>query len=175
MQMHTSTDHYIQYIPKMLYVIHANTHYILIHTNTYQYQQYIPYVQYIQILINMYKYRPLRFIYNTCQYIWILWEYLLIHICTFQYRPIPINAYNTYHMYNTNKYIQICPNIDHYIQYIHIHINTCNTCQYTLIHINADEYLSMHTIHTIYTIHTNTYQYKYRPLHAINASTYKYV
>ena len=49
-------------------------------------------------------------------------------------------------MYNTYKYIQICTNLDHYIKYIHLSINTCNTCQlcsqYTLININADKYLS---------------------------------
>ena len=91
-------------------------------------------------------------------------------------RPIPVNAYNTCHMYNTYKYIQIPTYIDHYIQYIHMHINICSTCQYTLIHINADEYLSIHkyipNLQYI-PIHINTY--KYRPLHSIHASTYKSV
>ena len=37
---------------------------------------------------------------------------------TYQYRPIPINMYNTYHVYNTYKYISIhattCPSFQHH-------------------------------------------------------------
>ena len=78
---------------------------------------------------------------------------MLIHRCTSQCKPIPINTYKTYHMYNTSKYLQIPTNTDHCIQYIYIHTNTNNTCQYTWIHIKTDQYLS------ICTMHTNTYQY----------------
>ena len=35
---------------------------------------------------------------------------MLIHICTFQYIPIPVNMYNLYLVYNVYKYIQICTN-----------------------------------------------------------------
>ena len=73
----------------------------------------------------MYKYRPLHAIHaNTYQNV----KYMLIQTCTFQNRQKPINTNNTYHVYITYTYIQICTNTDHYIQYIEIHINTNNTC-----------------------------------------------
>ena len=115
---------------------------------------------------------------------------MLIHTCTFQNRPIPVNTYNTCHMYNTYKYIHVslftqpAPHTNTY-QYrpLHtIHIYTYHTCQYTLIHINTNQYLSIQTIRTICTIHTNTYQCRplpahvkcqYTPIHTNACNTYQ--
>ena len=78
-------------------------------------------------MYNTYKYTSIHINtdhhmqYKPVHTICIIHADTVILICTFQYRPIPINMYNTYHVYNTNKYIQIHTN--HSTQYI-------NTYQY---------------------------------------------
>ena len=93
------------------------------------------------------------------------------HSDTCQYRRIPINTYNTSHMYNPYKSIQT-------------RAITCNTCQYIqihIIHVDTHMYLPIQTNTTCQyiqympyvqyiQIHTNTYQY--RPLHTIHIYTY---
>ena len=114
----------------------------LIPSTTYQYVQYIPYVHSLQIHLTHIntdhhtQYKPICMnTYYTCLY-------TVIHICTFQYRQIPINTYNTYSMYNTYKYILIPINTDHYIKYLSIQAKHANTQQSQL-------YITMQT---------NTYQ-----------------
>ena len=92
-------------------------------------------------------------------------------------RPIPVNAYNTCHMYNTYKYIQIPTYIDHYIQYIHMHINICSTCQYWYIsmQMNTYQYINTYQIYNTYqyiSIHINTDHYiQYMPVHTNQYNT----
>ena len=93
-----------------------------------------------------------------------------IHNDTYQCQPIPINTYNTCHMYKTYKYISI----------------QANTCTYHMsVHANTYQYLQCipKTIHTnIYhnTYHANTCQYmpqnkpQYMLIHTMKSNTCQY-
>ena len=82
-----------------------------------------------------------------------------IHIHAYQYRQVPTNMYNTYHMYNTYKYMSISINTNQYIPYMLIHMNRYNTRWYTYAPSNTDQYLSICTLYNIMWHHVyNTYK-----------------
>ena len=88
---------------------------------------------------------------SLCCSIWIWADTLSYN----QYRLIPINMCNIYHMHNTSKYVSI-------------HANTCT--DWMSVHTNTNQYLQyiprlihMNTYHNTY--HASTYQYipQYKP------------
>ena len=83
--------------------------------------------------------------YHTYQYK----QYMQIHIDTYQNWPIPLNKYNTSHIYNTYKYISIHANTCTY--QMSVHTNTYQYLQYipNTIHTNTN--------HTTYHANTNTW------------------
>ena len=118
---------------------------------------------------------------NTDQYVQIPLIHT-IHAKTQQYtqiKPILINMYNTIGSI-TCKYIPVQTITYNTYQYIPMHVIHANT-HYIEISTNIDKYLSIWTIYTICTIHTNPYHcyqyvlFKYRPLYTIHTNTYEYI